>query len=116
MAHFFRYAVWNLLLGMPSDGKTAFGAAFLAGADLPQKIIGVDAGVVTIRPVDMDRIIAHDVYPFGLYILRDEVRLDETLVRPFVHASGTPAGHPQIARLIEALMGVAPLDANSTLR
>src|SRR5436190_6126773 len=89
-------------------------AASFAGADVAQIVVGVDAGIVTVAPAKVEGVVPHHVDCRGLDPRRDGIRIYERFVRPFIDAGGAAAGQAQIARLIRALVGVAPYDRHST--
>src|SRR5206468_2790034 len=108
--------ICNLPFAMPLDVKRSFGFAFLTGANLPEIIVRVNAGIMPVAPGEVKRIIAHDIYRGGFYGLGDPIRLNQVLMRPFIRTGGAPARQPQLAGLIAAVVPIAPLDRDGAVR
>src|SRR5258706_14864715 len=90
-------------------------SAFVAGADFPQVIIGVNAGIVAIAPSEMKGVIPYDVDGGGVDDPRHLVCLDQIGMRPLVDAGSAPAGKAQITAAVHASGTVTPYNGDNSL-
>jgi len=79
-------------------------------AELPEQLIGIDPGIVSVAPFELQRISPH-----GFDILQYDqqwyiIRFEPALPRPFIHTCGTRAMLSEEADRIDRTVAVTPFD------
>jgi len=87
----------------------------IALAQPAQQCVGIDAGVVAVAPLELQRVPADRFNILEHDQQRNIIRLDPKLARPLIGAgrAGTPL--PEIADRIDALVPISPLDPEHPL-
>src|SRR6185369_7450591 len=95
--------------------ERAFGhaAAALAGADLAQEVVAVDAGAVAVGEDDRDGVVAHRLDALGGH--RPGRRLEADLEEGMALASGAGAPAAQVVVVVLGDVAVAPGEAQAAL-
>ena len=85
--------------------------AFLTRTHRQQVLVGVDARVVPIAPVDADPVLPHEAHPQVVDVLRNRGGIEPRASRHLLPALRAPAGAPEHPARVNPLMpGVIPFD------